>query len=68
MKQDIPLLQNAQTQPPVQCVPGVLSRGKSGRGVKLTPPLRDEVKNKWNHPPPICFNGVDREILLFAFS
>ena len=66
---DFPLLQNVQTQPPVQCVPVVLSRGKSGRGLKLTQPPTAEVKNEWNHTatPPICLNGVDREILIFNF-
>jgi hypothetical protein len=50
------------TQPPVQWVPGALSRGvkRPGREADHSPPSSAEVKNAWSYTstPPICLYGV----------
>jgi hypothetical protein len=53
------LLQNVQTQPPIQWVPRVK---RLGCEIDRSPPSSAEVKNEWGytHTPPICLHGEDR--------
>jgi hypothetical protein len=50
------------TQPPIQCVPGILSLGvkRPGSEANHSPPSSAEIKNAWSYTstPPIGLHGV----------